>query len=93
MALKTLMLRRSIDLKKKDLEELRKKDSDFQTREAELENAIAEAQTQEQQTAVQEAVEQFDTEKNAHTAAVSALQGEIDDLERHEEARTAKSGK
>ena len=82
MALKTLMLRRSIDLKKKELEELRKKDSEFQTREAELENAIAEAQTQEQQTAVQEAVEQFDTEKNAHTAAVSALQGEIDDLER-----------
>lgn len=82
MALKTLMLRRSIDLKKKDLEELRKKDSEFQTREAELENAVAEVQTQEQQTAVQEAVEQFDTEKDAHTAAVSALQGEIDDLER-----------
>jgi hypothetical protein len=48
MALKTLMLRRSIDLKKKELEELRKKDGDFQTREAELENAIAEAQTRRQ---------------------------------------------
>ena len=60
MALKTLMLRRSIDIKKNELEELRKKDGDFQTREAELEQSIAEAESQEQQTAVREAVEQFE---------------------------------
>ena len=39
MALKTIMLRRSIDLKKKQLEELRTKDKDFETREKELETA------------------------------------------------------
>lgn len=33
MALKTIMLRRAIDLKKKQLEELRAKDKDFETRE------------------------------------------------------------
>ncbi|MBQ8579341.1 MAG: phage major capsid protein [Oscillospiraceae bacterium] len=93
MALKTLMLRRSIDIKKNELEELRKKDGDFQTREAELEQSIAEAESQEQQTAVREAVEQFETDKNAHTTAVNALEGEIENLERQlqeEEENTPK---
>lgn len=52
MALKTIMLRRSIDLKKALLEELREKDADFLTREAELEAAIAEAGTEDEQAAV-----------------------------------------
>ena len=52
MALKTIMLRRSIDLKKAQLEELREKDADFLTREAELEAAIAEAGTEDEQAAV-----------------------------------------
>ena len=40
--LKALMLRRSIDAKKAELAELERKDADFQTREAELEQAINE---------------------------------------------------
>ena len=52
MALKTLMLRRSINNKKADLATLRAKDAEFQTRKAELEAAIAEAETQEQMDAV-----------------------------------------
>ena len=37
MALKILMLKRNIDSKKAELEELRKKDESFSVREAELE--------------------------------------------------------
>lgn len=81
MALKALMLRNNIDKRKKELEALRAKDADFKTREEELEAAIAEAETEEQQTAVDEAIEAFDAEKKAHDAEKSKLSGEIDALE------------
>lgn len=82
MALKTIMLRRSIDLKKKQLEELRSKDKDFETREKELETAIGEAEDEEAQKAVSEEVEKFDTEKKAHEEAVNTLNAEIEGLEK-----------
>ena len=47
MALKTIMLRRSIEKKQTELETLRQKDAEFSTREAELETAINEAETAE----------------------------------------------
>lgn len=81
MALKALMLRRSIDKKKLELEAMREKDADFQTREAELEAAIEEAETQEQQTAVEEAVNAYETEKAAHEQSKNTLVGEIARLE------------
>lgn len=82
MALKTLMLRREINLKRKELEELRKRGDAFQTRETELEADIEAAETEEQRTAVNEAVEQFEKDKADHEEAVSTLAGEIDSLER-----------
>lgn len=82
MALKTIMLRHSIERKKQQLEELRKKDADFDTREAELEAAIKEANTEEEQTAVGEAVEEFDTEKQANENAKKTLSTEIAGLEK-----------
>lgn len=82
MALKTIMLRRSIDLKKQQLEELRAKDKDFETREKELETAIGEAEDEEAQKAVSEEVEKFDTEKKAHEEAVNTLNAEIEGLEK-----------
>lgn len=82
MALKTIMLRRSIDLKKQQLEELRAKDKDFETREKELETAIGEAEDEEAQKAVSEEVEKFDTEKKAHEDAVNTLNAEIEGLEK-----------
>ena len=82
MALKTIMLRRKIDLKKKEREALREKDKEFETREAELEAAIAEAVTQEEQDTVAAEVEQFEADKKTHTNAVTTLEGEIEDLER-----------
>ena len=82
MALKTIMLRHGIERKKQQLEELRKKDADFDTREAELEAAIKEANTEEEQAAVGEAVEEFDTEKQAHENAKNTLSTEIAGLEK-----------
>lgn len=81
MALKSIMLRKSIDKKKAELEALREKDAEFQTREAELEAAIGEAQTDEEQAAVSEQVEAYDTEHSAHEAAKDGLTREIEALE------------
>lgn len=81
MALKTIMLRRSIEKKQAELEALRQKDAEFSKREAELETAINEAETSEQEQAVTEEVETFDADKTAHEAKKAALAGEIEGLE------------
>lgn len=81
MALKAIMLRRSIEKKQAELEALRQKDTEFSTREAELETAINEAETSEQEQAVTEEVEAFDADKTAHEAKKAALAGEIEGLE------------
>lgn len=79
--LKTLMMRRDIDRKKKELDELRAKDADFLTREKELEGAIDEAETDEQREAVAEEVDKFDAEKTAHEEKKDGLENEIKELE------------
>ena len=81
MALKQIMLSRKIEQKKEELRSLMEKDSVFQTREAELEQAIAEAVTEEEQKAVEEEVDAFDSEKTAHEEAKDALKNEISGLE------------
>lgn len=81
MALKILMLKRSIDKKKADLELLRAKDNEFQIREANLEKAINEAETAEQEQAVTEEVEKFESEKQAHEEEKNKLSQEIEGLE------------
>lgn len=81
MALKAIMLRNRIDKKMSELEELRKKDEEFLNRETELEAAINEAVTEEEQQVVSEQVDAFDAEKTEHEEAKTRLQGEIDDLE------------
>ena len=79
--LKVLMLRRSIDAKRAELEALENKDAEFQTREAELEVAINEVETAEQETAVNEAIEAYETEKAAHDEAKQTLSADIQGLE------------
>lgn len=81
MALKALMLKRKIDLCKQALEELRSKDADFKKREEELEASIAEVQTDDERTAVEEAVTAFETDKAAHDEAVGNLEEELRGLE------------
>lgn len=82
MAIKAIMLRRSIDKKTAELEQLRAKDAEFEAREAELERAIEEADGAEQEQAVTEAVEKYDAEKETHEAEKARIQGEIADLEK-----------
>lgn len=81
MALRQIMLSRKIEQKKQELAALREKDADFQTREDSLTKAIEEAQTEEEQKAVEEEVEKFDAEKTAHDGAKEKLEAEIGDLE------------
>lgn len=91
MALKTLMLRKSIEKKTAELEALREIDKSFETREAEIEAAITEAQTEEEQQTVEGAVNEFDAEKTAHEEKKDALVREIADLENElSEAEKAK---
>ena len=81
MALKALMLRKQINEKNKILEQLREKDGEFQTREAELERSIEEASTEEEMTAVGEAMEQFEQDKKEHEQQKATLEKEVGDLE------------
>ena len=82
MALKTIMLRRKIDLKKAELEDLRAKDAEFETREAEINKSIEEATTQEEQDAVDSAISEFEADKQEHVRKIDTLSGEISDLEK-----------
>lgn len=90
--LKVLMLRRSIDAKKAELAELERKDADFQTREAELENAINEVEpgNAEQEAAVNAEIETYEADKAAHNEAkqklsadIEGLEAELDEIERN----------
>ena len=81
--LKVLMLRRSIDAKRAELAELERKDSDFITREAELETAINEVEpgNAEQEEAVNAEIEKFEADKTAHEEAKQQLSADIEGIE------------
>lgn len=79
--LKALMLRKKIDDKKKILEELQQTEKNLQIRETELEQSIAEVQTEKERTAVENAVDAFETEKRNHELQTTTLKKEIADLE------------
>lgn len=79
MALRALMLNKQIREKKKELEELRK--NGFEEREAELVKAIEEANTDEERSAVEEAIENFEAEKKSNDEAISELERSIAALE------------
>lgn len=82
MALRQIMLKAKIDKKRAELQTLIGKDADFVTREAELEIAIGEANTEEEQQVVTEQVETFEKERETHENSKTALQEEIAGLER-----------
>lgn len=81
MALKALLLRRSIDSKNELMKQLMEKDESFRTREAELETAIMEAATDDDRAAVDQEVEKFEAEKSAHEDEKQRLAQEIEGLE------------
>lgn len=77
MALKALMLRRSIDMKAAELDGLNAKDAEFEARGAELTAGVEEVKTPEEQTAMEAMVEAYDAELSAHEQAKAALTTEI----------------
>ena len=81
MALKALLLRRSIDSKNELMKQLTEKDESFRIREAELETAIMEAATDDDRAAVDQEVEKFEAEKSAHEEEKQRLAQEIEGLE------------
>lgn len=82
MALKALMLRKKIDSRKKLLESLIAKDSDFSVRRAELETAITEAEKDEELDAVNEEIEKLEAEEAANKSEKDKVEGEIAELEK-----------
>lgn len=99
MALKALLLRSKLEKAKKELEQLRAKDADFATREAELEQAIGETteDTPEEDRAELEAqIDSFQEEKNQHEEDKKNLEAEIEKIEgdlAEEEKRSAEAVK
>lgn len=82
MALKALMLRKRLNDTRKALDALRAKDADFETREADLEKSIEEAETDDERTAVEEEIDTFTAEKTAHEEEKGKLERQIEDLEK-----------
>lgn len=85
--MKVFWLRTKIDKLKKQLEALRAKDAEFETREKELRDAIEDAaqaegeDAAEKQEIIEEEVEKFDAEKKQHEEDKAKLEGEIEGLE------------
>lgn len=96
MALKVLLLRNKLDMKKKSLQELRDKDPDFEKREKELEDAIKEMNedtTEEDRQIVEQQAEDFQKEKDEHEKDKKSLETEIEGIEeeiREEEEKQPK---
>lgn len=79
MALRALMLRKSITDKRDALAALEA--IDFEKREAEIAQTIEDAQTDEERSAVESAVSEFETEKNETAQKIATIRGELDALE------------
>lgn len=81
MALRVLMLRKSLSEKQAELKALRDTAAGFEAREAELEKAIAEAGTDEERSTVEEAVTTFETEQRDNAEAIKKAETEICGIE------------
>lgn len=79
--LKVLLLRRRIDEKKKELDAFRSQLNEFETREAELEQAISEATTEEEMKVVDEEIDKINAEKKDAEDKEKTLAGEVEALE------------
>ena len=81
MALRALMLGKRLSEKQKELDAVREQIAGFDAREAELAQAIEEAETEEEKAAVEEAVETFEKEKEEAAEKVESLENEVRELE------------
>lgn len=80
MALRTIMLRREIARRETELNTLREKDAEFEAREAELEAAINEVETDEQRDSVTAEIDTFEQERSEHRSAIDALENNLSEL-------------
>lgn len=94
--LKALMLRKKIDDANKALATLRETETQFQTREADLEKDIAEASSDEERAAVEAAIGQFEADKAENekaidelTRGISEMENELAEIEAHQEITPA----
>lgn len=79
MALRKLLLNKKLREKQDELAELQK--VDFSAREAELEQAIEEAETREEQETVQAAIGEFESEQKQNADKRAELEQEIGEIE------------
>ena len=79
--LPVLLLRKRLNDAKKALESLRAKDTEFETRNAEIAGSIEAAETEEEKAAVEEAVTAYETEKAAHEESKGDLERKIAQIE------------
>lgn len=97
MALKMLVMKSRSDKMSKVLEELRKKDADFEKREQELEAAVNEMNeetSEEDRKLVEDKVEELEKEKSTHEEEKKKLEEQIAELEKEmeEEEKRSASG-
>lgn len=92
MAIKAFMLRKKLDLKRKEADALRAKFEDLKKREAETTALIDEITDNEQMTAVEETVNALKEERTAlekeqseMEAVISGLEKELDDAEKEQD--------
>lgn len=81
MALRQIMLAKKIEQRKVALAELQEQETALETRSAELERAIEEAQTPEEEAAVTEEVEKYEADLAELDGKKTSLEGEIAELE------------
>lgn len=99
MALRALILRNKLDIKKRELEALRAKDSEIQRRETELGQAIEEMTdetSEEDRKTVEDEVEDFESEKKEHEQKKNDLEDEIrkieEDIQKEEKSQERAAG-
>lgn len=97
MALKVLLLRKKLTDMQTSLADLKRTAQGFETREAELAADIEAAQTDEERSVVEAAVESFEQERSQNTTAIEQTRADIADMERQireaeETSRQARSG-
>lgn len=97
MALKVLLLRKKLTDMQTSLADLERTAQGFETREAELAADIEAAQTDEERSVVEAAVEAFEQERSQNTTDIEQLRTDIADMENQireaeETSRQARSG-
>ena len=81
MALKALMLRKKIDLKKREMEKLLAQNEEIKKREQELVASVDEVTNEEEQAAVEERAAQIEADQASVAGEIEQLQTVIDGLE------------